>query len=157
MGDPAAPDPTRFLPWILTAIVGVVGTLWAALQSGRKAEIARLEAAVNLERAERTRERQEARESLERLGARYDAERAEHARTQRRAARAFLMARRTPGEAESWEAESPTGVHDLLAIASDRMPPRRDPHPELAHWDPTQSTPPGGFEPPRPRIPSRPR
>lgn len=71
--------------------------------------------------------------------------------------------RKDPDKPEDFEEHYPTGVRNMLDLVSSRRPGTNsgaDPHPELANWDPTQSTPPGSYDaplPPRKRMPSRPR
>lgn len=149
-----ASDPTPPLGWILAGIASIIAALWATVRAAHGREIARLEAAVAHEQAERARERTEHAAQLAALGERLDAMAQARADDQRRMTRLVLAARPEPASAQQWEAEAPTGVRHLLAC----MPGGADPLPELAGWDPTQSTPPGAYDPPvapRRRLPSR--
>lgn len=149
-------DPAAFLPWALLVVLLGLLAIWRLREGDRKSEVVRLEALVTHERTERARERTEHAAQLAALGARLDAMAQARADDQRRMTRLVLAARPEPASAQQWEAEAPTGVRHLLAC----MPGSSDPLPELAGWDPTQSTPPGAYEPPLPprrRMPSRPR
>lgn len=143
MSEPSQAPP---LQWILGGIASVVIALWAALRSDRTKEIARLEASLKHEQDERTRERQEAKEALERLGIRLDQLQEARAQDQMRMARALFLARSETAERKQWEAEAPTGVRDILGLTDPHASWGKNPHPKDP-WDPNLSTPPR----PRPR------
>lgn len=72
-----------------------------------------------------------------------------------KSAYALAVARANPNvRNEEFEEYYPSEVRD----AADLMASSADPH-GLQHWDPSKSTPPGSFSPPRPRpkLPSRPK
>jgi hypothetical protein len=107
------------------------------------------------------------------LGEKHDAKDRELRDAYVRMATAAQRGRREPDQPEDFEDMYPTAVRNMLDLVSSRRPeaarqdrqpdqPARagDPLPELAGWDPTQSTPPGQYDPPvvpRGRLPSRPR
>lgn len=151
--------------WILGGIAAALGIVWAALQSGRAKEIARLEASLEHERKERKDERDEHKRALdrqadehkrqlERIGERLDESEDARRKLELRLVRGVLTVRSDPTIRDSFEEEFPTGVRMLADLVSPASTPpprpgRRDPHPELENWDPNQSTPPK-LKPPRP-------
>jgi hypothetical protein len=119
---------------LVSAVAGmlspVVAALWAALQRGTTRELGRLE-----ERARQAEKRAD--DITERLGKRIDDLQEARAADATKMARAVMAAR---AGADDWETEAPTGVRDMVAIST--RPAKPDPLPELAHWDPTEPTPP---------------
>lgn len=145
MADPSQiPPPSGagpFLPWILGGIGTALGVLWAAVQSGRAKQIATLEAALEHEQDERKREREEARQALERLGARLDEAERQRTTLAIRYAGAVSRVRADPQIPNEFADEAPTGVRalaDLMAPKTART--ASDPH-GLRGFDPYEKTP----------------
>ena len=156
-------DGAKLIPWVVMSLVGmlsilssVVAILWAAREkaiAGEKtlleAELARRDAQIEREQAERARERDELQATIKRLGVRIDDLTDARASDARKNARALLHARTgTPkgqaaaGPPEDWEKDASTGVRDLLSITAattDEI---------LRTFDPYESTPPGRRLPP---------
>ena len=139
-------DASKLLPWVITALVVVVGILWRARESSLARENARLEAELTRERAERERERVEHKSQVEDLGARIDYWTQKNAHDQKQNARALLLARSAHGQPADWEPEASTGVRDLLSITGRTLDD------ELRRFDPYHES-----TPPRMKLPSRPR
>jgi hypothetical protein len=152
---PPADSPAGLLGWALAVVLGGLLVLFGLREKDRRDERTRLQTELERERAERARERVEAKEVLERLGRRYDEAQVQLTEHSRRTAMA--MARRSGPDAfrdpEQWR-EMPTGVRDMLELVAQAMAPPVDPFADLQEWTPSRSDPP---KPPRPRLPSRPR
>ncbi len=127
MADPSV------LPWALTGTGAILAVLWRALEGSRAQQVASMSAELAHERAERARERGEARDTIAALGKRLDTTSAQLERERLQAAGVALRIRQDSSVDDAFADDMPTAVRDkvnLIASRKDSAPP--EVHPQTA-------------------------